>query len=73
MKLWILERKGGARWDEAHGHVVRAATEEDARSLASKFRGSEGESVWLNADASTCIELTVTGMPEHIMLDFRAG
>lgn len=82
MKLWLLEHVeecGFWRnpYDKARGFVVRAATEDDARALATKEGGDEirygGERAWLDPATSTCTELTADGPASVILRDFAAG
>ena len=74
MKLWIVRARDGHDvwnpwYDKAFGFVVRAGTEEEARTLASFVHGAEGREPWLDATASTCEELTGDGAAEVVMAD----
>lgn len=78
MKLWELSpAEGGYKfgWDEAHGYVIRAATEEEARIIASRggVDGRREDKHWLDHDQTFCQELTVDGDAEVVLEDFRAG
>lgn len=80
LRLWLLQPtrtdKGNSHrfwtpwYDKAFGFVVRAANEADARILAATEHGDEGEYAWLDATASTCVELTANGMEEVVLRDF---
>ena len=75
MKLFLLRAKRGhPTWepwyDKAFGFVVRATDENEARLLASDNAGDEGQDAWIDANASTCVELTADGPSEMILQDF---
>lgn len=76
MKLWLLNRRTGADYDEYLGFVVRAGTEDEARRIAwtntSMFE-SHREDWWLEADQTTCVGLLVAGEPGVILASFKAG
>lgn len=95
MRIWLLLpredlpdtplhpwRKYEEYW-KAHGFVVRAATEEDARKLANDAGGEENEvrrhegqwnmAPWLDAALTTCEELTGEGPAEVILRDYLQG
>ncbi len=92
MKLWLLRPaenlpEGDDPWepwyDKAFGFVVRAETEDGARSLAHANAGDENRGgifgrkpagsnqPWLDAKYSTCTELTAEGAAEMVMMDFQ--
>ncbi len=87
MRLWILRPRrdvvdDGARsvtdlwapwYDKTFGVVVRAETDDEARAIASKVAGDEGEAAWLSATFTTCDELVPDGEPGVIMRDFAAA
>lgn len=75
MKLWLLKpiEAWDPWYDKADGFVVRAQNVKEARKLAADCHGDEGRSVWLNAQITTCVELTADGPPEAILRDFSAG
>jgi len=94
MKLWLLEAKlglpaGDNPWkpwyDKAFGHVVRAATEEQARQIAHNNAGDENrgeycskeisktKQPWKDDKYSTCVEITVEGEEELILTDFHSA
>jgi hypothetical protein len=60
-------------WDCAHGFVVEAETEDEARRLASGGSGDEGAHAWLQSKYSHCIELLPSDKPGVILRDFNAG
>lgn len=60
-------------YDRAHGFIIEAETEGQARIIASENKGDEGEDAWLNPKWSYCIELKPDGNPGVIMCDFHAG
>lgn len=76
MRLWILRpvdasAKGGP-WDPWYdctfSMVVRAATDVDARRVASdQTEGDEGGAAWLDATLSACEELPLDG-PEGLII-----
>ena len=75
MKLFLVQAKAGhPKWepwyDKAFGFVVRAESEREARLLASNGAGDEGQDAWIDAEASTCVELTADGEAGMIMQDF---
>jgi hypothetical protein len=79
MKLWTLRPNaspGRSEWgpwdpwyDKAFGFVIRAETEERARSLANERCGDE-KKVWTDPALATCVELLPHGAEEEIMRDF---
>lgn len=81
MRLWILKPievdKNGNPWegsyDVACGFVVRAYSEEDARSISSRNRGDEGNDAWLDSERTSCNQLLENGMSGLILQDFKAG
>ena len=77
MQLWILEYRPdiGRRlgYDCAYGFIVRAATEGEARQLASWQAGNEGRDFWLDEKYSTCEPLKESGKAGIIMSDFLHG
>jgi hypothetical protein len=86
MKLWILEPREPRdprfnAYDTAQGVVVRAETEAEARVFANGCCGDECEhwyegpeqQAWLCPSVTTCEELTPSGPPGVILVDFKAG
>ena len=85
MKLWLLKPVEGlgvdSPWygiyDCANGFVVRAETEDDARSFADSQGGDETRrpfhDTWLQPKYATCEELTGDGEPGVVLCDFNAG
>lgn len=83
MKLWILEpitKGNGSAWepwyDKAFGMIVRAETEDAARSIANNNGGDEnrdGRTPWLDNKQSSCVELSSDGPEEMILQDFASA
>lgn len=93
MKLWLLRPKPDIPeendpwepwYDKAFGFVVRAESEERARTLANDSGGNEtgeittnvyrmGGDPWLDPDFSTCVELTNVGVEAVIICDLRSA
>lgn len=77
MKLWLLKPKNDEHWDpgydKAHGFVIRADSERQARELAASKAGYEGKEAWFRPQYSTCFELTVEGPAGVILRDFWDG
>src|SRR5947209_6503280 len=77
MKLWMLRplKDDSAPWlpyyDRMFGFVVRAATEEAARSLAASSCGDEGSDAWLSGRSATCVELRADGPAGVIMEEYN--
>ena len=75
MKLWILQPVDGrdapwlAYYDCMFGFVVRAANEDEARSIAASRAGDEGPDAWKLRRNSTCKELKAEGPAGVIMED----
>lgn len=81
MKLWILKAKEGAPpwkpwYDKAFGYVIEAATEGDARQIATDSGGDEVQDycdAWTNPLFSTCDELVPVGVRGVVLQDFKAA
>ena len=92
MKIWRIaplnnlpKDKDVFDYDCAHGFVVKAETEADARALAQANGGDEvgrylpeGErhtapQVWIDPSYTECIEVTTEGEQEIILTDFVNG
>ena len=94
MKLWLLMpiqglSDGDNPWDpwfdKAHGFVVRAETESEARQLAHEPAGDENrgeflqqktantQQPWLDSRYSTCTERRPDGEPGVVLCDFHAA
>ncbi len=96
MKLWILRPidenatsmfRGKPRkiwtWGCAHGFVVRAENERNAREFVATARdrddewqnttGDEGPDVWRDVTLTSCVEVTSDGESEILMRDFVTG
>jgi hypothetical protein len=64
MKLWYLcvtPYEPDGLPDQHYDMVVRAPDVDTARGLAAKNAQDEGVYTWLDADKSTCTELTTAG------------
>jgi hypothetical protein len=75
VKLWILRGTVPTNppTDVARGFVIRAATEEKARTHATRRCGDEGAEYWLSDKTSSCMELSVEGPAAILLRDFRDG
>ena len=75
LKLWILTpiNPQNSPWDpwynKCFGMVIRAESEELARSLASRHSGYEGSEPWQNPIQSSCEILDKEGPEAILMLD----
>ncbi len=70
--IWVLKRDEHG-YDESDGFVVRAASEHEARKIASVNAGYEGRSVWLDASKSSCEVVPPDGPSGLIFSGFRPG
>lgn len=76
MRLWILKRiPDRDRYDVLLDLVVRAPSEEAARTLAQRQAGDDDyhDDLWLNPKKSSCAVLSARGKSEVIITDFKAG
>ena len=78
MKLFLLRNIEKSKlwepwYDKAFGFVVSAETPKEAREVASKQCGNEGEEAWINDENSTCIELKPSKKKQVIIRDFAAA
>lgn len=86
MKLWILKPVNDNvtvnlnghdvklwTWDCSYGFVIRAQTEQIARSQAADEAGDEGSEAWLSPKFTSCEELSAEGEPGVVLKDFLAG
>ena len=86
MKLWILRpvedvpyKNPWEPWfDKMVGAVVLAETEQQARQLAHEAAGDENSELenvnpWLDADYSSCVELTADGAAGVVIMDFYSA
>lgn len=76
MKLYILKARDDAEpwspwFDKTFGMVIRAESEERARTIAAENCSEEGRGAWLDSENSTCEELTGDGEEEVIISDER--
>jgi len=60
-------------YDCCHGFVIEAHDENEARAIADKKHGDEGEGTWLNPKWTFCIELIANGKVGVILCDFYAA
>jgi hypothetical protein len=72
MKLYLLTGNSQG-YDCAHGFVVRAPDEEQARRLAARECGDEGPRFWIAQRHTKCVELLPEGDAKVILRDFNAG
>ena len=77
MKLWLLQANSDPAWNKVFGgnlgFVIRAASEEDARQMASLVEDDESRIIinpWKDPSYSDCIELTADGDADIIMTDY---
>lgn len=83
-RLWLLRPRDDLSEDDnpffvpygrALGFVVRAVTEDQARSLASRKQGDEGwnrlTSPWMLPEFTSCVELTPNGETEVVLRHTR--
>lgn len=52
--LYKLTKIPQTGYDAAHGFVVRATSEHQARYIAARNAGDEGENTWLDPRGSSC-------------------
>jgi hypothetical protein len=78
-KLWILDRvtpqplpQGWRRYDCVYGVVVRARTEDEARSYAANASGDEGKDTWMDPTRATCFQIPQDGDSGVLLRDYRA-
>lgn len=63
-KFWIITRYDHkVIYDSNYGHVIKASTENAARSLAAQDACDEGRDIWFSDDV-VCKELKVEDYPE---------
>lgn len=71
MPIYLLDRIAyTVGYDETESVVVRAENAKEARTLASKACGGEGEAVWLSPKNSSCKRLPSYGMSGVIIRSF---
>lgn len=75
MKLWILRPINAWEpwYDKAFGFVVRAETEDAARTLASEQAGDELSHSWMMSSRTSCVPLEQEGEAAVIIRDFAAA
>lgn len=77
MYLWVLKRDTDDtdHYDETHGVVIAADTEQEARELAENAGGDQSPSVWfLPTTTVRAVGIAAPGVEKGIILrDFNAG
>lgn len=73
LKVWLLELKERAQYEQVETFVVAAEDEGQARKLAADACGGEGERAWLDDSYSECLVLTATGLPRVVVRNFKSG
>lgn len=73
MRLWILQNVGHVDYDSFDSFIVRADTEDAARTFAANSAGDERSETWLDRGKSTCEPLTTEGEPGIVLGSFNAG
>lgn len=69
MQLYFLEQIGGGGWDEAEDMVVRANSEQEARSIAS----DRYDSIWVDSTKVSCVVLSTDGDAGIICCNYVRG
>lgn len=85
-KLWLItpkknlpDARGNPWWmnyDMYHGFVICAASEQEAREIASDNGSDEKRAqpdAWLNAEYSDCVELVADDRTGIVISDYHAG
>jgi len=76
LKIFHLRRKGVTRYDEVSDFVVIAASQDEARRMASDDAGDEGAYTWVDPADSSC-EVIGTALPDAVpgpvVRSFHAG
>ncbi len=72
MKLYLLQRKDEVYLDEFLAKIVRAKNATQARRIANKETGDEGN-VWHFPLTTSCVRLKEDGKACVILADFNAG
>ena len=70
MKLYLLENLKNFGYDVCLAHVVRAESEEQARSLCKNH--DEGD-IWRDPDKTSCTEISLDAPPELILTQTLDG
>ena len=60
-------------YDCTHGVIVRADSEQEARTLAASVAGDEGWLVWGDPSKTSCDALEANGNNKVLLVDFHAG
>ena len=72
MKLYLLTRLNGIRYDEFDAMLIRAKSELEARIIANTDVGDEGQ-IWKRTELVCCKEILAEGKSERIITSFNAG
>ena len=65
-----------SQWDCNQGFIIRAASEDEARSLAQEQIADEkytNEEFWHCPKCSSCEEVVINDIPKIILTDFLSG
>ncbi len=84
VKLWLLKPADGLGdsaetnpwvpwYDKAHGYVIRALTEKEARTMAANDSGEAMKRAWLEPKLSKCEPLAGAGEAEIVLMDYRSA
>lgn len=86
MTIYLLKKREGVEtggefgifgYDNYQGFVVRAASDDDARRIASESahggQSEENITAWLNPELTTCEAIEPDGEGELILADFHHG
>ena len=72
MKIYLLKRIDGPDYDEYDEKVIRAKSEKQAREIANKNVGDEGQ-IWADKNLVVAEIVTAAGEPGVISDSFNAG
>lgn len=70
--IYLLKRQHHVGWDEFESKVVRADSEQLARTLANETVGDEGK-IWNDPSEVECVVISPDGPSCVIMEAFNAG
>ncbi len=75
MKLFHIFRTDddGPLYNCAHGFVIRAYNQYEARAIAADSCGDEGKGLWQDPTQSECVHLTGCGNIGLVIRDFIHG
>lgn len=74
--VYHLSRKGVVHYDEVSDFVVVAASQDEARRMASDDAGDEGAYTWVYPDTSSCVAIGTAlpdAVPGPVVRSFHAG